>query len=82
MFLADGSTVLDLRSLAVWAGLLSQSHFQRIHRTAIVNLLHVEGLDRHAGTSGERWDLKVRAVAQPWTVARAYRAELRSRLGI
>ncbi|MEP7456181.1 GAF domain-containing protein [Phyllobacterium sp. SB3] len=82
VFLVDGSIVLDLRSLTVWAGLLSQSQFLRIHRTAIVNLLHVETLDRHAGTSGERWDLKVRAVPQRWTVARAYRAELRSRLGI
>lgn len=79
VWLRDGTKVLDLRSLALWAGLLPSASFVRVHRTAIVNLQHVQGLDRSAG---DRWQITFRHFAETWPVSRAHRQELRQRLGI
>ena len=79
VWLQDGSAILDLRSLALWAGMLPPASFLRIHRTAIINLQHVNGLDRRAG---ERWTIGLNRVADPWPVSRQYRQELRKRLGV
>ncbi|MGX1789937.1 LytTR family transcriptional regulator DNA-binding domain-containing protein [Bosea sp. NPDC055332] len=79
VWLQDGSVVLDLRPLALWTGLLPAASFQRIHRTAIVNLQHVSGLDRRAGDS---WTIGLGNLAETWPVSRPYRQELRQRLGV
>jgi hypothetical protein len=79
IWLKDGSVVLDLRPLAIWTGLLPTASFLRIHRTAIINLHHVSGLDRRAG---DRWEIALDQVAGAWPVSRPYRQELRKRLGI
>lgn len=79
VWLRDGSTVLDLRPLTLWSGLLPPAVFLRIHRTAIVNLQHVSGLDRRAG---DRWTIGLGQLAEPWPVSRPYRQELRQRLGV
>lgn len=79
VWLQDGSAVLDLRSLALWTGMLPSASFLRIHRTAIVNLQHVNGLDRRMG---ESWTIGLNRVAEPWPVSRQYRQELRKRLGV
>ncbi|HEV2508765.1 LytTR family transcriptional regulator DNA-binding domain-containing protein [Bosea sp. (in: a-proteobacteria)] len=79
IWLRDGSTVLDLRPLTLWAGLLSPVLFLRIHRTAIVNLQHVSGLDRRVG---DRWTIGLGGLAEAWPVSRPYRQELRQRLGV
>ena len=79
VWLRDGSTVLDLRRLTLWAGLLPPAIFLRIHRTAIVNLQHVSGLDRRPG---DRWTIGLGQPAEPWPVSRLYRQELRQRLGV
>lgn len=79
VWLHDGSAVLDLRPLALWMGMLSSASFLRIHRTAIVNLQHVNGLDRRAG---DRWTVGLNRVAEGWPVSRQYRQELRKRLGV
>ena len=79
VWLRDGSTVLDLRPLTLWAGLLPPALFLRIHRTAIVNLQHVSGLDRRAG---DRWTIGLGQLAEAWPVSRPYRQELRQRLGV
>lgn len=79
VWLRDGTKVLDLRPLALWAGLLPSASFMRIHRTAIVNLQHMQGLDRSAG---DRWQIAFRHFAETWPVSRAHRQELRQRLGI
>jgi len=79
VWLQDGSTVLDLRPLTIWAGLLPPASFLRIHRTAIVNLQHVSALDRRAG---ERWTVGLGRFAEGWPVSRPYRQELRQRLGV
>lgn len=79
VWLKDGSTVLDLRPLALWTGLLPSASFLRVHRTAIVNLHHVSGLDRRDGNG---WKIALGQLADAWPVSRPYRQELRQRLGI
>jgi two-component system LytT family response regulator len=44
----DGRTSLVLRSLKDWEDRLPVSHFLRVHRSAIVNLAHVERLEPRA----------------------------------
>ena len=79
VWLQDGSAVLDLRPLALWAGILPSAQFLRVHRTAIVNLQRVSGLDRRAG---DRWTVRLGRLAEAWPVSRSYRQELRQRLGV
>lgn len=82
LWLSDGSEFLDRRPISVWVGLLPEAKFQRIHRTGIVNLHHVLGLNRKAGERGDRWEVQLRALPSRWSVSRRYRAVLRGRLGV
>lgn len=79
IWLADGSSVLDLRPLSIWRALVPQASFLRIHRTAIVNLQHVQDVER---PSGDRWQIRLRPLGETWPVSRPHRRDLRSRLGI
>jgi hypothetical protein len=81
VWLADGSVVIDHRPIRVWFGMLPKA-FLRIHRTATLNLLHVERLDRRAGSSGSGWNAYLRGVDKPWAVSRPYRQVLRAKLGV
>lgn len=78
VWLADGSHVLDHRSLSTWEAMLPTTDFQRIHRTAIVNLTKIADLDHDS----DIWRLRLRSIAEPWRVSRAYRQELKRRLGL
>lgn len=78
IWLANGSMVLDSRSLGMWLTLLPEKIFFRVHRTAIVNALHVVDIDRRA----ERWQIRMRAAERAWPVSRSYRKLLRERMGI
>ena len=79
IWLASGSMVLDSRALGIWSTLLPETIFLRIHRTAIVNVLHVVDVDRR---SVDRWRIRVRSTDRTWPVSRAYRKTLRERMGI
>ena len=79
IWLADGSSVLDLRPLSIWRALVPQASFLRIHRTALVNLQHVQDVER---PSGDRWQIRLRPLDEAWPVSRTHRRDLRSRLGI
>lgn len=79
VWLADGSSVLDLRPLAIWRSLVPQSSFVQVHRTTIVNLLHAQDVER---LSGDRWQIRLRMLDRVCPVSRSHRQELRSRLGI
>jgi hypothetical protein len=79
IWLTDGSLVLDLRPLAIWSALVPAATFLRIHRTAIVNTMHIRDVERPADG---KWLASMRGIAKPWTVSRPYRQELRKRLGI
>lgn len=77
--LADGSQVLDQRPLGIWSGLLAPASFVKVHRTAIVNLLHVRGVV--PGTAGT-WLVQLRGLDTVLPVSRSCRQEIRARLGI
>lgn len=79
IWLENGSMVLDSRSLGVWSTLLPEKHFFRIHRTALVNALHVVEVDRR---DLNRWLIRLRAIDRNWPVSRSYRKTLRERMGI
>lgn len=81
IWLDDGSRLSDSRSLSAWRALLPPARFPSLHRTAIVNPLHVAGLDKHAG-AGFHWQDRVRIIEENWSVSRQHRKELVQRLGI
>lgn len=78
--LADGSRLLDLRPLGIWASLVPSAQFVRIHRTAIVNLLHVRGARRE--NEAAQWLVDVRYLPEPVPVSRSCRLDLKARLGL
>jgi len=79
IWLANGSMVLDSRSLGTWSTLLPEKSFFRVHRTAIVNALHVVDIDRR---SADRWLIRMRGADRGWPVSRAHRRLLRERMGV
>lgn len=81
VWLDDGSVIVDRRPLAAWRDLLPQARFPSIHRTAIVNLNHVSGLDKHAG-AGFHWQVRLRIVEDDWPVSRQHRKTVVERLGL
>lgn len=66
----------DSHSLRHWESALTPRRFIRISRSVIVNLNGVESLDRRGGN----WKLQLRDVAEPLSVGRNYRTNLRHRL--
>jgi two-component system LytT family response regulator len=72
--LADGKQLLSPRPLKEWEARLPAS-FARVHRTAIVNLDHVERVER---TSDDTFALYVRGVPAPVPLSRRHAARLRS----
>lgn len=79
IWLEDGSMVLDSRALGMWSTLLPEKAFFRVHRTAIVNALHILDVDRR---SVDKWLIRVRAVQDRWPVSRRHRKAQRERMGI
>jgi DNA-binding LytR/AlgR family response regulator len=79
IWLENGSMVLDSRTLGMWSTLLPGQFFFRVHRTAIVNALHIVAVDRR---SHDKWLIEMRSVANAWPVSRSYRKSLRERMGI
>lgn len=79
IWLDNGAMVLDSRALGMWSSLLPEKIFFRIHRTAIINSLHVLDVDRR---SVDRWQIRMRSAERSWSVSRSYRQHLRERMGI
>lgn len=79
IWLDNGSMVLDSRPLGMWLTLLPEKIFFRIHRTAVVNALHVVDVDRR---SVDKWLIRMRSMDSTWPVSRSYRKTLRERMGI
>lgn len=77
--LPDGASALELRPLKVWLDLLPKASFQRIHRGAIVNMERVESVER---ATGGKWRVHLSGINEAWSVSKAYRADVRSRLGV
>ena len=72
--LPDGKQLLSPRPLKEWEARLPAS-FARVHRTAIVNLDHVERVER---TSDDAFAVYVRGVPAPVPLSRRHAARLRS----
>lgn len=81
VWLEDGTTALDRRTLTEWRVLLPPALFPSIHRTAIVQLNHISALDKHGG-NGVSWFVRMRVIDEHWPVLRTYRRELVERLGL
>ncbi|ALM86682.1 histidine kinase [Bordetella sp. N] len=79
IWLDSGAMVLDSRALGLWSTLLPERIFFRIHRSAIINALHVLDVDRR---SVDRWQIRMRSADRSWSVSRSYRQHLRERMGI
>lgn len=77
--LPSGVSALELRPLKVWLDLLPKVLFQRIHRGAIVNMGRVDSVER---ATGGRWRVHLSGIDEAWSVSKAYRADVRSRLGV
>lgn len=72
--LPDGKRLLSPRPLKEWEARLPAS-FARVHRTAIVNLDHVERVER---TSDDAFAVYVRGMPAPVPLSRRHAARLRS----
>jgi two-component system, LytTR family, response regulator len=73
--LSDAKQLLSPRPLREWEARLPPHSFARVHRTAIVNLDHVERVER-AGE--EAFRVFLRGMAEPVPLSRRHAARLRS----
>jgi two-component system LytT family response regulator len=72
----DGKRTLSSRPLKDWEARLPERLFARIHRSALVNLAHVERVEKGPGAQ-----VHVRGLAEPLPLSRAHAAQLRERFG-
>jgi two-component system, LytTR family, response regulator len=77
VLLADGERWFIRRTLQAWEESLPPEIFQRVHRTAIVNLGAIERIERN---DSEQTTLKLRSVRQPIAVSRRVWQQLRIQL--
>jgi two-component system, LytTR family, response regulator len=75
LVLADGKRILSPRPLKEWEARLPAQSFARVHRTAIVNLDHVESVQR---LSEQTFHVVLRGLAEPVPLSRRHAARLRS----
>lgn len=71
-----GTDFLVLKSLGEWEQRLPGEHFLRIHRSSIVNLSHVERVDRWFGNTCR---VHLRGLDEPLSMSRRYAADFRRR---
>lgn len=77
VLLDDGGRWLIRRTMQAWEHLLPKQLFVRVHRTAIVNVRHVERVERRRRCPTR---LLIRGVRQPLRVGRGYWTRLRHAL--
>ncbi|NMO15277.1 response regulator transcription factor [Pyxidicoccus fallax] len=73
-----GREYLVNESLRSWEGRLPARHFLRIHRSTLVNLEHVETLERQPN---DTYLLRLRGLGEPLAMSRRFASRLRERLG-
>lgn len=74
----DGKKSLVQKPLKEWEARLPEKYFLRIHRSAIVNLEHVERVENWFNRS---YRIHLRQLEEPLTVSRRYAASLKARFG-
>ncbi len=75
VMLEDGKQLLSPRPLREWEARLPPRSFVRIHRTAIINLDHI---DRIEPSGDDTYQVFVRGAGQPLPMSRRYASRLRS----
>ncbi|MCX6956331.1 MAG: LytTR family DNA-binding domain-containing protein [Verrucomicrobia bacterium] len=75
--LLAGRRLLVRRTLKNWEDSLPPAHFARAHRHLIVNLHHVESLERATVST---FDLRLNGLPEPFRASYRYVADLRARL--
>ncbi len=75
--LADGNRLLVRRTMKQWEDTLPRTHFVRVHRGTIVNLLHFVGSQRE---SYETTLLQFSGLTEPVRASQPHLPELRARL--
>jgi two-component system LytT family response regulator len=77
LVLADGREHLVHESLKSWEARLPPRHFVRVHRSTVVNLDHVERLERE---ENDTWRLHVRGLTAPLMMSRRYAVRVKELL--
>lgn len=75
LVLSDAKRLLSPRPLKEWEARLPAQSFARVHRTAIINLDHVEAVQR---ISEQAFHVTLRGLAEPVPLSRRHAARLRS----
>jgi two-component system, LytTR family, response regulator len=78
IFLDDGAKGLALKAMKEWEQRLPPQNFIRVHRSAIINMEHVERIEESFNYS-----LRVflKGVAEPVVISRRYAVRLKEQLG-
>ncbi|MFP4228592.1 MAG: LytR/AlgR family response regulator transcription factor [Salinivenus sp.] len=76
LHLADGDTALSSTTLSGWTDRLPDAHFARIHRSTLVNVEHVRGVER---TDGRAYDVHVEGRGEPLSMSRRQAQRLTDR---
>jgi two-component system LytT family response regulator len=78
LMLIDGRTALVGRTLKHWIARLPARRFLRVHRSAIVNLQHIDHVEEWSAST---WQVYLRHAAEPIAMSRRYAARIQHRLG-
>ncbi|CAM2064345.1 Response regulator transcription factor [Sulfidibacter corallicola] len=71
----DGQSVMILKSLADWEKRLPPKSFVRVHRSTIVNVAHIERIEKSANYS---YQVFMKNLAEPLSMSRRYARQLKT----
>lgn len=74
----DGRELFELKALSVWSAMLPEKLFLQVHRSHLVNWMHVAQVRRG---SGGRWRVELRT-GETLPVGRSYQAAVRRRISL
>jgi two-component system, LytTR family, response regulator len=78
LMFVDGRTALVNRTMKHWVARLPARRFLRVHRSAIVNLQHIDHVEEWSAST---WQVYLRHAAEPIAMSRRYAARIQHRLG-
>jgi len=74
----DSAKGLTLKSMKEWEARLPEQHFQRIHRSTIINMNFVDRVEPWFNYS---FRIHLKGVEEPFVISRRYATRLKDRLG-
>ncbi|MBK9389240.1 MAG: response regulator transcription factor [Bacteroidetes bacterium] len=75
IFTIDGKHCLVLKTLKQWEEELPENHFVRIHRSSIVNIEHVDHIEKDSNTQQRAY---LKNISEPLDISRRYARKLKS----